>query len=71
LTDAERDLLQAEGAEEIGVFMMLSKKEGAGTASPVLNANISGPLIINPRTRLGLQKVLHRAQVSTTITQKE
>lgn len=71
LSDEERDLLQAQGAEEIGIFMMLSKKEGVGIASPALNANISGPVIINPRTRLGLQKVIHRARVSTTIIQKE
>jgi len=71
LTDEERDLLKAEGAEEIGIFMMLSKKEGAGNSSPALNANITGPVIINPRTRLGLQKVLHGARVSTTIVQKE
>jgi flagellar assembly factor FliW len=71
LTDEERDLLQAEGAEEIGVFMMLSKKEGTGAPAPELNANISGPVIINPRTRLGLQKVIRRARLSTTIVQKE
>ncbi len=71
LTDEERDLLQAKGAEEIGVFMMLSKKEGAGTPPLALSANISGPVIINPRTRLGLQKVLHGARMSTTIVHKE
>lgn len=71
LTDQERDLLQAKGAEELGVFMMLSKKEGSTAVSPALNANISGPVIINPRTRLGLQKVIRRARLSTTIVQKE
>ncbi len=71
LTDEERDLLQAKGAEEIGVFMMLSKKEGAGTPPLALSANISGPVIINPRTRLGLQKVLRGARMSTTIVNKE
>ncbi len=70
LTDEERDLLQAEGAEELGVFMILSKKEGGEVPSPMLNANISGPVIINPRTRLGLQKVILRARVSTTIVEK-
>ncbi|MFH0783847.1 MAG: flagellar assembly protein FliW [Pseudomonadota bacterium] len=71
LTDEERDLLKAERAEELGIFMMLSKKEGDGKPSPVLNANISGPVIINLRTRLGLQKVIQRGRVSTTIFQKE
>ncbi len=71
LSDEERDLLQAEGAEELGVFMMLSKKEGVGGGAPALNANISGPVIINPRTRLGLQKVIRRARLSTTIMQNK
>lgn len=71
LTDEERDLLQAEGAEELGIFMMLSKREGNGKTSPVLNANIAGPVIINPRTRIGLQKVIRRARLNTMIIQKE
>lgn len=71
LTDEERDLLQAEGAEELGIFMMLSKREGNGKTSPVLNANIAGPVIINPRTRIGLQKVIRRAKLNTMIIQKE
>ncbi|KJR99792.1 MAG: hypothetical protein VR65_15190 [Desulfobulbaceae bacterium BRH_c16a] len=68
LTDEERDLLQAKGAEELGIFMMLSKREGK---APVLNANIAGPVIINPRTRIGLQKVIRRARLNTMIIQKE
>lgn len=68
LTDQERDLLQAEGAEELGIFMMLSKKvEGA----PVLNANIAGPIVINPRTRRGLQKFIRRSGVTAMISQEE
>jgi flagellar assembly factor FliW len=71
LTDEERELLGAEGAEELGVFMMLSKKEGSGKPSPVLNANIAGPVIINPRTRLGLQKVIHRSRLTAVVGRKE
>lgn len=66
LTEEEREVLQAEGAEELGIFMMLSKKEEGGNA---LNANIAGPLIINPRTRRGLQKLIRRPGVTTMITQ--
>ena len=69
LTDDERNLLQAEGPEELGIFMMLSKKE-EGDSAPTLNANIAGPIVINPRTRRGLQKLIRRASVSTMITQK-
>jgi flagellar assembly factor FliW len=67
LTDEERNLLQAEKAEEPGVFMVLSKKDNDGKSTPALNANIAGPIIINPRTRLGLQKVIYRSHLSTLI----
>jgi len=70
LTEEERHLLQAEGAEELGIFMMLSKKEEGGS-SPALNANIAGPIVINPRTRLGLQKLIRRAGVTTMIVQQK
>ena len=71
LSDEEMSTLQAEGPEELGVFMILSKKEDGGKESPILNANIAGPVIINTRTRLGLQKVIQRASVNTTIVQQK
>lgn len=71
LTDEERDLLKAEKAEELGIFMVLSKKDSEGKNSPALNANIAGPVIINPRTQLGLQKVIYRSRLSTVIVQEK
>ena len=71
LTDEERSLLKAEKAEELGVFMVLSKKEVGGHQGPALNANIAGPIIINPRTQLGLQKVIWRSNLQTTIVQEK
>lgn len=66
LSEEERELLQAEGSEELGIFMMLSKKEEGGAA---LNANIAGPIVINPRTRRGIQKLIRQAGVTTMIMQ--
>ncbi|MDK9707377.1 MAG: flagellar assembly protein FliW [Desulforhopalus sp.] len=71
LTEDERNVLQAEKAEELAVFMMLTKKEDTGKQSTSLSANISGPVVINPRTRLALQKVILRAHLSTIVVQKE
>jgi flagellar assembly factor FliW len=71
LTDEERDLLQAEKAEELGIFMVLSKKEDGGKSTAALNANIAGPIIINPRTQLGLQKVIYRSHLKTIIVQEK
>jgi len=71
LTDEERTLLQAEKAEELGVFMVLSKKEESGKSAAALNANIAGPIIINPRTRFGLQKVIYRSHLNAVIVQEK
>jgi len=71
LSDEERNLLQAEKAEELGIFMVLSKKESGTGSMPTINANIIGPIIINPRTQLGLQKVIFRSHVQTTIVQEK
>jgi flagellar assembly factor FliW len=70
LTDEEKEILQAESSEELGVFMILSKKEQNENSDPALNANIAGPVIINPRTKTGLQKVIFRPRVDTVITQE-
>mgnify|MGYP001430221152 CR=1 FL=1 len=67
LTDEEMELLGTQQAEELGVFMILSKKEDSTPNVPRLNANIIGPLVVNFRTRIGLQKVLHRTHVNATI----
>jgi flagellar assembly factor FliW len=71
LTDEERHLLQAEKAEELGIFMVLSKKENGGKSASALNANIAGPIIINPRTQRGLQKVIYRSHIKTFIVEEK
>ena len=58
LDDSEQQTLKADNPLDIGVFLML-QKDGEGNDVP-LGANIGGPLVINVRERLGLQKVLKR-----------
>lgn len=67
LSDEEFLTLEAESVEDLGVFMVLSKKENEYTGGADLNANIRGPIIINPKKRIGIQKVISRPQVNTTI----
>ncbi len=56
LDDLEQITLKAENPLDIGVFLMLKKKEdNNGT---LIDANIAGPLIINVQEQLGIQKVL-------------
>ena len=67
LSDEEFATLQADTAEDLGVFMVLSKKANEHTGGESINANIRGPIIINPKKRIGIQKVINRPQVNTTI----
>lgn len=67
LSDDELATLQADNADDLGIFMVLSKKANEHSGGRSLNANIRGPIIINPEKRIGMQKVIHRPQVSTTI----
>lgn len=67
LSDEEFATLQADGAEDLGVFMVLSKKVNEHAGGSSLNANIRGPIIINPKKRIGIQKLINKPQVNTTI----
>ncbi|MBB1074202.1 flagellar assembly protein FliW [Rhodoferax sp. 4810] len=69
LTDEEEALLQSEDPNEIQVFLMLSKKRAPDADSASINANIAGPILINVRTRLGMQKILVRSHVEVHIIQ--
>jgi flagellar assembly factor FliW len=70
LTDAEQAVLEADDPEQLAILMMLSKPELAKESSRVaLNANITGPIVINLKNRKGLQKVLVRSHVDVNIIQ--
>jgi len=70
LTDEETSVLGAEDPRELAVLLMLSKKEEQGTKAASLNANIAGPIILNPDKRLGIQKVLTSARLDVNIVQQ-
>lgn len=63
LDDSEQEILKAEDPQNIGIFLMLKKKEEK--LDEQLSANIGGPLIINVQEKLGLQKVLKRRSLTT------
>lgn len=66
LDDSEQEILKADNPFDIGVFLMLKKKESTEAVSG-LGANVGGPLVINVPEQLGLQKVMKRrvAEVSS------
>lgn len=57
LTDEEVKQLSVENTGDIAV-MLIAYKPQAGTAGANVSANINGPILLNTRARLGMQKVL-------------
>lgn len=66
LDEEEEKILGTSDPRDLAVLMMLSRKE---EGSGVLNANIAGPIVVNPKARTGLQKVIVRSQVNVSIVQ--
>ena len=67
LTDEEQELLAADDPISIAILLILKKGEEDSVAG--LNANIAGPVIINMKNRIGLQKVLLRPNVEVNIAE--
>ncbi len=69
LSDEEARTLGTDNPGDLAVLLMLSKKNEEGRQSS-LHANIAGPIILNPVTRLGIQKVLESARLDVNIVQQ-
>ena len=68
LSDAEQKLIKAQSPEDVAIFLMLARGEGAeGASRENLLANIGGPIIINIHERIGLQKVLTKVDYSVSL----
>lgn len=67
LEESEADALGTSDPHDLAVLMMLTKKEQGEDRPDILNANIIGPIVINPKTRVGLQKVIVRSQLNLSI----
>jgi flagellar assembly factor FliW len=68
LDEDEERILGTSDPRDLAVLMMLSKKEENGRPG-ALNANISGPIIVNPKARTGLQKVIVRSKLNVSIVE--
>ena len=69
LSDEECAMLQLQEPADVAVLVMLYKGDSAKDASPGadIRANFLGPLLINTRSRIGIQKVLTRVFDYVTI----
>ncbi len=64
LSDAERVALKVDQPEDVAVMLLLFKQEMAKQ----LGANVRAPLLINVKTRLGLQKVIGNCRPRITVS---
>ena len=71
LTDEEERLLQMESVEDIAVLLIAYKPQPDADSKANINANINGPIVLNTRARLGMQKVLVGIEADVTLKSKK
>ena len=71
LNDAEAALLGADNIADIAVMLIAYKPQANVVAQASINANINGPIILNTRTRVGMQKVLVVVDAGVTLRNRE
>lgn len=70
LSDEEERLLKMESVDDIAVFLIAYKQQPDADSKANINANINGPIVLNTRTRIGMQKVLVGLQADITLKSK-
>jgi|APIni6443716594_1056825.scaffolds.fasta_scaffold20450_1 flagellar assembly factor FliW len=70
LSDEEEHLLKMESVDDIAVFLIAYKQQPDADSKANINANINGPIVLNTRTRIGMQKVLVGLQADITLKSK-
>ena len=65
VTAAEQAALKAAKPEDVAVMLVLFKSEDSGKQ---IGANIRAPLLINPASRLGVQKVIQNYRPNITLS---
>lgn len=66
LTEAESALLQAPSLDDLAVMLVLYKRNESDTSG--IGANIRAPLILNTKSRIGLQKIIDTPRPNVTIS---
>ena len=70
LSDDEAALLQAENAGEMAVFLIAYKPQSGAEPGASINANLNGQIVLNIRTRIGIQKVRVGLEAGITLKNK-
>lgn len=71
LTDEEEQLLKMESVDDIAVLLIAYKPQPDADSKANINANINGPIVLNTRARLGMQKVLVGLEADVTLKSKK
>ncbi|MDR1849599.1 MAG: flagellar assembly protein FliW [Zoogloeaceae bacterium] len=66
LSDEEIRLIKLEKPEDAAILLVLFKQEDG--AAIRLGANLRAPLVLNPKSRLGLQKLMHKTRPNITLS---
>ena len=69
LTDEEEQLLQLTDINDLAFLLILQKNDNEGD-KPVIKGTLTSPLVINTKTRLGIQKIIPRIEQSITLIEQ-
>ena len=70
LTDDEENLLQLESIDDLLILLILHKDENDSNNHPVVKGSIKSPLLINTKSKIGIQKILPTIEQSITLTEQ-
>lgn len=64
LTDDEQNIIDAKDVNDLAVFLIVRKDDDLQNG---LNANVGGPIILNMKKQIGMQKVIYNRKSVATI----
>jgi flagellar assembly factor FliW len=71
LTQEEETTLGLQSIDDLLILLILHQDERSEkSAKPIIKGSIKLPLLINAKTRIGIQKVLSSAEQSITLSEK-
>jgi flagellar assembly factor FliW len=69
LTDEEEKLLDLSDINDLA-FLLILQKNNNDDGKPVIKGSLTSPLVINTKTRLGIQKIIPRVEQSITLVEQ-
>lgn len=66
LTDEEEQLLNLSDVDDVACLLILQKNEN-DDGKPVIKGSLASPLVINTKTRLGMQKTIPHLEQNITL----